>query len=56
MNYYNRPDPLADYRHLGIVDTPTPLRRAASRIAWDVAEVAALLIAAALLIWIGGIG
>ncbi len=42
-------DPLADYRHLGI----TP-HRTAREIAWDVAEVAALLISAAGLIWIGG--
>lgn len=42
-------DPLADYRHLGITT-----HRTAREIAWDVAEVAALLISAAGLIWIGG--
>lgn len=42
-------DPLADYRHLGITT-----HRTAREVAWDCAEVAALLIAAGGLIWIGG--
>ena len=42
-------DPLADYRHFGITK-----HRTAREIAWDVAEGAALILAAGALIWIGG--
>lgn len=54
MNWFNQPDPLADYRHLGIVATPAPPRRGPLDIAWDIAEVTALLTAAGAFIWIGG--
>ena len=42
-------DPLADYRHLGITT-----HRTAREIARDIAEGAALIVAAGALIWIGG--